>query len=458
MKKRKENYWCHNLATKWFGAQYAVTVLKIFDVPHKIFVSLLQDCENQRPEHRLTAKYGLKLPLDTKNNKKEVEDYIYQACLMKNASILYSKLDLQKHEGFIVTFEIKPKWLFLNDCPFINKNNVRKHVCRFSMHQYQRHKSNLDKMTQYCPLSLLSNDKKIIQENILHLYKSPQSFLKIFKHGINNNNNIDKNRQNKTNNNDKNLKLIPMDMNDMYQFICENETKLNENESKNNEIKKIFDCIVDILLNNQVKYILYRLSILQRLDILDIECINPMYQRLKQIVFDHDCEKKEKNASNMDKQIEFLLFGDCNTIDKKTKKENENETKDNQDINSSIETTINKCEQLWNKYVKLKSKNDNFTINCQASTDMIGKCWCHDLENGIKRNVFVLNNESKNDEKTKNGYLDVDQMNKWMEKLTKEDMINYIRWYMVSSVFKDCSLMITVDINSLVSLLRAFMF
>ncbi|RHZ83513.1 hypothetical protein Glove_91g37 [Diversispora epigaea] len=167
-----------------------------------------------------------------------------------------------------LSIELKPKWLFLPNSPFISsQNSIKFQTCRFCMHKYYKQKDNkIDQslITGYCPLDLVSFENQRMKKSIEELFKSPDNNLKIFLQG----------------------EQVPLEKNWQQQlsefFEIDAFNSPDGNQSQN---KLIMDSIVKLLtetilaessLFNHLKY-------LQRtLDESDIEGIHKLYLNQQQ--------------------------------------------------------------------------------------------------------------------------------------------------------------------------------
>ncbi|CAO3610392.1 unnamed protein product [Cunninghamella blakesleeana] len=176
--------------------------------------------------------------------------------LMKDMTLNYAPNDTW-------TFEIKPKWGFLPNSKWIDKQHqqLKMEKCRFCMHQRLRNKKNAHEEKEedyYCPLDLYSGDPKRMKHAIIASLKKTHSYLKLFYNGE--------------------FILQPERINDLALFNNNNEDNEEGNNMTNDMIlSKIANLLVTILLKDTI---LKRLKHLQQsLDAIDIEGIYLFYQR-----------------------------------------------------------------------------------------------------------------------------------------------------------------------------------
>ncbi|KAL2611231.1 hypothetical protein R1flu_022923 [Riccia fluitans] len=84
-----------------------------------------------------------------------------------------------------ITVEMKPKWGFLPESPWIKEENaIKKTVSRFRMHQILKMKEGKIKgISKYCPLDLFSGTEEGILKALRDLFVTPQNNLRIFYNG-----------------------------------------------------------------------------------------------------------------------------------------------------------------------------------------------------------------------------------------------------------------------------------
>ncbi|KAI9303313.1 inositol-pentakisphosphate 2-kinase [Cunninghamella echinulata] len=160
------------------------------------------------------------------------------------------------------TFEIKPKWGFLPNSKWIDKQHqqLKMEKCRFCMHQRLRNKKHdstrknkkdEDEMEgYYCPLDLYSGDPHRMKRALRTSLTIPHSYLKLFYNG-------------------QPANSLSERYNYLHLLLPHLETATL--------ISQVTDLLVTILLKDPI---LQRLKQLQRsLDALDIEGIFPIYQK-----------------------------------------------------------------------------------------------------------------------------------------------------------------------------------
>ena len=242
----------------------------------------------------------------------------------------------------VVTFDMKPKWMFLNVSPFIDDDNIKKNICRFSMHQQLKFNvsKSIKSVSKYCPLSLLSGNIDIIATNIEYLLNAKQTNIKLFH----------KNKEIKSY-----LSIKKQDIKTVARIIA-----------KHNDLFK-------------------RISMLQRLDKLDIVVINKIWNELK-----------------LRNKLEMI-----------------NQTMKNKKI---LDEILNELNVEFNKTEFDKEK-------C---------CNCNDIE-GIKK-IIKNHNKLKQDET---------KIDEFVSNLSDKKLLVYVSEYLLSSIFKDCQVLITIDFNNI---------
>ena len=190
------------IAKRWLG-DHVNDIIHPIHLSQSFVLDLVAPIQNKRPPKR-RDKYPMQrmngdptYQRPKRRKKENAENAVYQCSLERTAFELESDENdseptdtdhdaiEQKHddsEGSIFTVDIKPKWMFLDQSPFISDHHIKRSLCRFSMHQM--FKLNVDKsidsLSAFCPLSLLSNDRKIIELNLKRLLIANQSNFKLF--------------------------------------------------------------------------------------------------------------------------------------------------------------------------------------------------------------------------------------------------------------------------------------
>eukprot|EP01083_Nonionella_stella_P145427 455700_1 len=328
------------ISRKWLRIEYLNQLIYPIHLPQSFVLKLVNRIQDQRPQHR-KQKHSFQITSNHKN------DLIYHASLESNALNLTAlKNGCQEHKQSdvihaIYTFDMKPKWMFLNISPFIDPHNIRKHMCRFSMHQQLKLiQKSIQNVSKYCPLSLLTNDINIISRNLRYLVDAQQTNFKIFSDS-------------------KELHS--------YQFITEYHLKT----------------VASVIIKHNALF--KKISMLQRLDRFDIKVVYKMWMELK-----------GRNALNL---IETLMH-DTKTLD------------------GIIKT-------LLEAYHKTKFG----TEICYCATET------KKHKNGVPCNT-------RYDDEQCNKTIDT-----FVTKLSDQELAIHVIEYLLSSIFKDCQVLITIDFN-----------
>ena len=382
------------IAQRWLGDEYITKTIHPIYLPYSFVVKLINKIQEQRPLKRKKKHPFESEEAESKMNKNDnptAIDVLYTASLDHNAtSLSVDYQQISKYCGYaqcnnfempspkrrkrnrlnnesdhdednhstssdseskreidndsiesILTFDMKPKWMFLNLSPFIDDNNIKKSICRFGMHQQSKlNKSkSIQSISKYCPLSLLSNDIDIVATNIQHLLDAKQTNFKVFSK-------------------DKEIEC--------YELIKEHDVQIVASVIvKHNELFK-------------------KISMLQRLDKFDIEVVYKIWNELK--------------IRNKLQMIDDFM--------KDTK---------------ILDEIINELNVEFN----------------ETEFDKERSCICNDIDK-IKqciKNHKLCNNHDK-------------EMNEFIEKSTDKQLLMYISEYLISSIFKDCQVLITIDFNN----------
>ncbi|KAI8600674.1 inositol-pentakisphosphate 2-kinase [Dissophora ornata] len=84
-----------------------------------------------------------------------------------------------------VAVEIKPKWGFLPQSPFIPQDlDIKRRKCRFCMYQHSKMKSGQEEtLSEFCPVDLCSGNELLVRNALNSLVKTPQNNLRLFIDG-----------------------------------------------------------------------------------------------------------------------------------------------------------------------------------------------------------------------------------------------------------------------------------
>eukprot|EP01084_Bolivina_argentea_P032426 60004_1 len=133
------------IVQKWLGNKYSNQIIHPIHLSEIFVLELVNNIQNKRPAKRMKKHPFNEMRLENNNY-----NCIYYASLETNACSLNTFCINNKDKNecndikqdqkdifneCIFTFDMKPKWMFLNISPFIDPHNIRKHMCRFSMHQ-----------------------------------------------------------------------------------------------------------------------------------------------------------------------------------------------------------------------------------------------------------------------------------------------------------------------------------
>lgn len=235
----------------FLGKQYLSDKFFI-PVSEKFLSDLDQKILPLRPENRIHKRI----------NTKQTFAILTQN-IIRVPSYLFGKNSL---DSFSV--EIKPKWGFLPNSPFI-KNEIKLKHCRFCMHQSLKSSESIDfKKSSYCPLELYSKNPTKMLNCIKNLFLNPQNNLRTFGNG-------------------KELNLT-----EATDFISR---LFNINES--DSLDFIARIVVDTLLEEGILDKLKELQ--QSLDIYDIEGVNQIMNSLDSSLG----EPNEKDWKDLSKSV-----------------------------------------------------------------------------------------------------------------------------------------------------------
>jgi len=231
----------HHVAQRWLGSDYVDDIIHPIHIPESFALKLVSKFQHQRP-----AKRRKKHPLRRINDHSNSSHSVYHCSLERNAFELESDADSkEKEDGLSVfTVDLKPKWMFLDRSPLIPDDDIKKSLCRFSMHQMFKFNvsKSIDSVSSFCPLSLLSTNRKVIELNVERLLIAKQSNFKLFHQNIDS------------------------------MIRCDDDL---DESSRIMIIKAVSSLIVDH------KDLLRRISMLQRLDRFGIAVIHRMWIELK---------------------------------------------------------------------------------------------------------------------------------------------------------------------------------
>jgi len=157
-------------------------------------------------------------------------------------------------KGPSLCIELKVKWGFIPNSPFIT-HEVKRRVDRFTMHQQQKvAKGKLDGISKYCPIDLFSYDRNRVRQCIEALLQTPQNNFRLFVDG---------------------MMEYPDSKGHGSRDIL--QSKLDKHGSFPRGVDGLVDILADILVREPL---LKRVKSAQMLDEADIEAVYPIYQKI----------------------------------------------------------------------------------------------------------------------------------------------------------------------------------
>ncbi|ETO14302.1 inositol 1,3,4,5,6-pentakisphosphate 2-kinase [Reticulomyxa filosa] len=321
-----------------------------------------------------------------------------EACLMYNWCQLPMAANVPTKPGKMFTWEIKPKNLFLSSSPFIDDSHIRKLVCEFSRLQWHKHKNKDESICKHCPLNLLfkHNQDKTPKLFLSELLKcvGKQSYLKVFAH-------------------------VSADSSIPLTTLC--EIKDFEHTLENwNVLLEIFSDILQQHLNLFVK-----LSLLQKLDCYDIEYVHACYRHL------HTLQHGALYLSQISLCSEY---SSSSLVQSDNKQDDANdEYKQSQTI--ALEKAYKQLQVLEHKHL-----SSNSQINSSLSNNA---CHCSKVES-LRNKTVAWNTNVRHT-----------LIQQSVQSNQPSELVDVINQYMVSRVFRDCSVIVTFDSNSFVFYLHS---
>eukprot|EP00123_Amoebidium_parasiticum_P012249 comp21221_c0_seq1/m.28866 comp21221_c0_seq1/g.28866 ORF comp21221_c0_seq1/g.28866 comp21221_c0_seq1/m.28866 type:complete len:480 (-) comp21221_c0_seq1:755-2194(-) len=184
-----------------------------------------------------------------------------------------------------VCVEIKPKWGYLPQSPFIDPQHAptKATTCRFCMHQHLKlEKGQQKEVSRYCPLDLYSGDRIRMLKALGDLLWTPQNNLKVYR------NNTSVLMHTKDPNVDPASRIADLStaLQDVLPATNPSEMPITTVHAEDpllgtpSAAGVLCEVLADILLaDNPMPHI----RAVQQLDQLDVECIHTLYERLLQI-------------------------------------------------------------------------------------------------------------------------------------------------------------------------------
>jgi inositol-pentakisphosphate 2-kinase len=84
----------------------------------------------------------------------------------------------------VYSVEIKPKWGILCRSGYVENESIKKHVCRYCMHQhFKLGKGEISRPSQFCPLDLFAPDQERVKRAIENLIDDPQNNMRLYVNG-----------------------------------------------------------------------------------------------------------------------------------------------------------------------------------------------------------------------------------------------------------------------------------
>jgi inositol-pentakisphosphate 2-kinase len=138
-------------------------------VDRQFLEAIQRKIEPFRPKHRLQG-VGSNLKLDAAIS-----------ILMQDFTHLPVRNDKNVGKRHVYSVEIKPKWGILCHSGYVDDESIKKHVCRYCMHQHVKlEKGEITRTSKFCPLDLFSADPKRVRIALEDLIRDPQNNMRLY--------------------------------------------------------------------------------------------------------------------------------------------------------------------------------------------------------------------------------------------------------------------------------------